>query len=1684
MSKIGSVFSMGSGGATYEHSVQAAYLLAMLLKLEIPLVTNGRISEVAFQTTRRGFATDDLLIVVNKGDGNSHTILGQIKYNVALTEANDTFNEVMIAFWKDFNHSNFNQDTDRLLLVKSNLTNNDKKHFNVLLDWASTHHNEIDFYQEVERIAIKKQHLKIFENILKRANDGSALSKDQVWKFLRSMAIVAYDFTTETSTAYATVLNLINLSKSVESKGDNTKIWNELIVLASQYNLNGGSLSYQNIIQLEITKNFDPSVITNSYAAISKLREDGRIIIEPFSSTIQDFHLDRSEKLEELLEVSSKHQVTIVSGNAGAGKSALLKDFLDQYCDNIEVFVFKAEQFNEPTLSQVFNTIGVTHTVNDVLTTIGFLNEKIIVIDSLEKLLEANPENAFQQFITQINSIPGVRVIFTSRAYAVNLILQKYLILDVGAVEIELLSDEELSKVRAHFPQLAPYFNNLGIKEILRSPKYLEFAVNTIGVEGFDVAQLSLINFKSKLWSHIIEKSTITGIGMARKRGKAFSNIAIKRAKSMRLFVEPDDGIDEATVEALMDDHIVYKSNSDFLFAPSHDILEDWALVRHLSKLKYDAPTVEDFFNQINNQPAFRRAFRLWMEDYLFEDEDAIVALIRATIDNEKIDKYWVDEILVSVFRSDDCSPFFENFKDNLLNNDAAFLVRCIMLARTTCKEYGFGSETNKSLLFPVGNVWQRLLEFIARHVASLSNQRDIILALILDWEFRFMFEFLKASIQEIEACKQIVFFFIEQIEAADEFWLHKFSRDKSTIQQLIYFTLRLTAFSKIEVKSLLHRANTKQERAWGVGIFYEMLIKTTLGGIRNQALIKELPDVLIALADDHWKKKPEVEVIQQPVRRARKISSFLPPPEQKKEESWGIDNRKYEFYPSGVYKTFVNNLFYVDADKAVAFITDFINYSVESYIDSDYGIAHPLQIYTLQLTNGDEVLQYGDLDLWIAYRGLGHNVHTLIESLLMTLDRFLLQLAENSNDILLEGLDKYCAYILKNSNNVALTSVIASAFMSKPESFKKTVLPLFGTKEFYDWDLSRCISELHVIAPVDNEISYAQKERFRLNKLPHRQQYYQGLRGYMISYQFNRQILNAELFQIFDSFYENYQNDHIWIKTVAEMDIRKLKPGKVDEEKGTVELAPLYPEGISETIEELKRDYKDNQFNAVYGNLLRQAVDDKTEVTLEKWIEIYHFYTVDGYQYEMFDTPVSLAKIGLSKLEEHLNREQKRWCLDSISAALQGFVNDKYSRNYGSGLNYRLLDKDSIINSIHLLLKFAPTEELHTEYKQMIGYLVVCPIDDQYLQKFLTYFRTQFTENCAAAADDIIKLVVGFAEFEKQAPRPYYQTSPEEIAAYEDNFTTFIQTAIIDPVTINPDNVDFESHDKHLVIRAFLMIAPKTCNEIELNYIKKVLTHFVQEHTVTDGDTWRRSNQKFDYTSQSDIQLFLGRLLLYSREETIGKEILKILIDPFLSEHTIRDQNINDLYKFVDDTLMLCTTIMYDIVNLEKEKLPILGNRFWSLWKFLFEELKGNNNFYFGSKLLLDNKYLKAKEDWEGFLNYKSFYLEMADYYSITALSSIIAVFSSFGEKVFLPDGLLLLEKSLKIYSSNHKYLLTKAGQKLIKKLYFNHINVIKNRQDMVNAYLYILGVMIDLGSTEAYLMRENVIVYKLINQ
>ena len=111
---------------------------------------------------------------------------------------------------------------------------------------------------------------------------------------------------------------------------------------------------------------------------------------------------------------------------------------------------------------------------------------------------------------------------------------------------------------------------------------------------------------------------------------------------------------------------------------------------------------------------------------------------------------------------------------------------------------------------------------------------------------------------------------------------------------------------------------------------------------------------------------------------------------------------------------------------------------------------------------------------------------------------------------------------------------------------------------------------------------------------------------------------------------------------------------------------------------------------------------------------------------------------------------------------------------------------------------------------------------------------------------------------------------------------------------------------------------------------------------------------------------------------------------------------------------------------------------------------------------------------------NKKDFYKKMVLELGQNNTKAIINLFSTVGEKTFLPDGISWLVSILKENSSEVINLNSPSGERLIKRLFYNHILKIKNSKQLIIDYLWILNNMIDMGSSEAYLFRENVITYK----
>lgn len=229
-------------------------------------------------------------------------------------------------------------------------------------------------------------------------------------------------------------------------------------------------------------------------------------------------------------------------------------------------------------------------------------------IESFEKLLESGKFGAFKELLQLINKNKYAGIVLTMRDYLIqNFKINFYTELpdNISYIQVDEFNDQEISMIRERFPELNYLLDNSKINHLLRTPYYLDKALRILpvlsGEEALDEKQ-----FKILMWKHIVEDNST-------KRGTVFSNICVKRSTEITLFTTYV--ADEEITRELVRNNIlqVDKQADEPSFCPSHDMLEDWALIRYIRKQKSISTSAKEFLLTLGITPSQKRAFRLWM---------------------------------------------------------------------------------------------------------------------------------------------------------------------------------------------------------------------------------------------------------------------------------------------------------------------------------------------------------------------------------------------------------------------------------------------------------------------------------------------------------------------------------------------------------------------------------------------------------------------------------------------------------------------------------------------------------------------------------------------------------------------------------------------------------------------------------------------------------------------------------------------------------------------------------------------------------------------------------------------------------------------------------------------------------------------------------------------------------------
>ncbi len=1378
----------------------------------------------------------------------------------------------------------------------------------------------------------------------------------------------------------------------------------------------------------------------------------------------QKIKIERQNYILEVEEFTRGNNHIILSGEGGSGKTAIIKEFYQQYSFDIPICIFKATELNVNHVSDLFR-FEHNFSSADFFSTYENETTKLFIIDSAEKLADLSNQSIMHDLVHSLIT-HGWTIVFTTRTSYLddlNFHINESYQLQCKILEVELMSGEKLIEISDEFGIVLPS-NNI-FKDRLRNLFYLnEYIAHYQSTEIIsDFASFIDLLWKKKIQNILIKKDNIHI-----KRGRCLETIAKQRADTNRFYISGNSLPQDALYQLKVDDILGYDEQHDGYFI-THDIFEEWALNHIINKTYQNHVNIEDFFRELGNSLAIRRSFRLWLSQKLIEENTDIKRFINNIFVSD-ISQFWKDELLVSVLLSEYSFEFFEIYESELIANEFSILKRIIFLLQVTCKDVESVLQNTR----PKGRGWQATIDFIYKHqVDFFESNRSRVLPILLDWCQS------NAKGGTTRLAGLLAISILKKTEQGE--FIYSRNED-NIIYKAIFASCReienetKDIFDKVIKHVWIEHNDPYQD-------FCVTILNKCYLAI---PLIQLLPNSIIELCQIFWTEKKNKDPY-------RSLSFNM-----NSETDYGLRDYEFKYYPASAHQTPMHFILQTKSFlDAIDFIINFTNSAVANYAQSDTGKKdiHEVKLYI----QDDEVSQYNSFALWTMYRGFGSPlVPELLQSIHMALEKFLLNLAEQLDSKIVQTL---LLRILKTSKSTSVTSVICSIVLAHYNKFYEVALVLFKSIDLFYCDLIRSKTEFEVkslygmgygLNPDLENILY-RDERLKTCEDEHRNL---NLEQLCLHYQFHgvknfSKEQNSDfienIFKIIDQHKSELSDgDETTGILLARMDRRNLEPEIIEEEEQTkVAFTPKLTEKqkkISETAQveynerfkytpldlwsnfindkeyEGGKKYKNNPLLALNDtkNLLKELenTSDATFIQLNRNIAFY-----------------SCSKL-IIEYSHLLPKSDKDLCKEIIETSIERLFSDNYEYQIGDGLEASIHALPKLIEEYpHDIEKLALLLIFILFDKRSIGmYKRVCDYAIEAIhQKGLWDSSPQVAE----------QIVNGFIQF-----KPLYNNAIEALKSNESHkynyrilkskiFEKFLELCKSKGIDDQLDRLRFNSNqldnlDVDDLETVYQLIPNDTKDEDHLSVLNLTLPNITEILLKNRRETTDINNR---YNLRISIFKKISAISLHRNSE----DEVKRLLEPFIKNLKRNDESEQFIERFI-----------------WSENEFYQPKAFWYIWKLLYPkiiELYNQGGYYKDFENLIVNYLLawrwwgEKQKEWQSLVEenlwlYEDISKDLGDHPSV--LYSIAKVLNSVASN-FHDQGIDWISN---IASNNYDLKLGDVGsetlfslENYLRQYIFLNRQRIKQDVRLKTKVIAILDFMVKRGSVHGYLLRESVL-------
>jgi hypothetical protein len=391
--------SSGPAGSHFEGQVGAYYLLSMLTGAEPRGLPGAVIDHIELQRAAEGRALDDIIVYAHDARGDPGVLEIQVKRSITFAPGDPIFRAVVGQIVEASRRSDFWTSRYELAIATARTSRKIDGAYQDVLTWARQLTDAATFMARIVRAGSANDDMRTFVQTFKAHlhDAGSRDDDEMVWGVLRKLQILVFDFTAQGSASEELAKERAVRALHPDDTLRAGTLWKTLVELALQVAASGGDRTREGLIEDLRRQSFRLAGDWRYSSARAALAEASRNALADISDRVGEVMLTRHERIVAVHAALDSGRYIEIRGDAGVGKSGVLKHFAEQIATEAPVIVLSPNRTTPNGWTAMRAVLGFDGTARDLLTDLAGDGGAILFVDNLDFFNDDERRTAIDQ---------------------------------------------------------------------------------------------------------------------------------------------------------------------------------------------------------------------------------------------------------------------------------------------------------------------------------------------------------------------------------------------------------------------------------------------------------------------------------------------------------------------------------------------------------------------------------------------------------------------------------------------------------------------------------------------------------------------------------------------------------------------------------------------------------------------------------------------------------------------------------------------------------------------------------------------------------------------------------------------------------------------------------------------------------------------------------------------------------------------------------------------------------------------------------------------------------------------------------------------------------------------------------------------------------------------------------------